>query len=467
MNSGPNMFVPPDLIGEHIRQRLAGEPAISLDTVTVPAGTGTFGVLRSYFAYWMTMFASGVFTYGGILMLQGVAAQALPRRHFLRVSGYLQLAAFCVIVCLYFLQPAFGGLNDLSGGSLWRMIQWLPPYWFLALYQDLNGSLHPALAPLAQRAWIGLGLVGCGTAAAYGLFYWRTLRQIVEEPDIVPGVRRLGWLPPFGGPLQTAIGQFSVRTLARSRQHRMILAFYLGVGLAFTSLLLKDPATKRQFTEGTASNPWSEASVSLWASSVILLTLAVAGTRVVFALPLDLRVNWVFRITGVRAGAETRTAARRALVGLSAAPTWLLGAAVCWSLWPSRETAVHIVVLGLLGAIVADIALLGMRKIPFVCSYLPGKSRFHLVFLGGTGLLLLTIKGVLLEKEALQETGSTVAMLALLLFLWLAIRRVGTWLSKEDPEELQFEEESAPAVQGLGLGRDGVMAIEPPQAPGN
>ena len=109
---------------------------------------------------------------------------------FCVVSGYLQLAAIGVIMGVYFLQPGFGGLDDLTTDSIWRVIQWLPSYWFLALYQQLNGSLHPALEPLARRAWIGLAGVVCVAAVAYTLSYWRTLRKIVEEPDIGPGSPR-------------------------------------------------------------------------------------------------------------------------------------------------------------------------------------------------------------------------------------------------------------------------------------
>src|SRR5262249_25282074 len=152
-----------------------------------------------------------------------LAALALPRRLFLRFSGYLQLTAIGVIIGVYFLQPGFGGLNDLTIGAIGRAIQWLPSYCFLALYQQLNGSLHPALQPLAQRAWMGLASVAFGTVVVYTLSYWRTLRQIAEEPDIVSGASRLGrsgrlsWLPRFGSQAQTAIGQFSLRTIARSR----------------------------------------------------------------------------------------------------------------------------------------------------------------------------------------------------------------------------------------------------------
>ena len=94
--------------------------------------------------------------------------------------------------------------------------------------------MHPAFAALAYRAWAGLAIATFVTAVAYGLSYMRTLRKMIEEPDITPGSRSFGWLPPFGNPVQTAIGQFSVRSLLRSRQHRLILVFYLGIGMAVT-----------------------------------------------------------------------------------------------------------------------------------------------------------------------------------------------------------------------------------------
>ncbi len=86
----------------------------------VPASRGFRGVLRSFGAYWFTMLAAGVFIYCAVLGTQGLAAQVLPRRLFLRVSGYLQLAAIGVIMGVYFLQPGFGGLDDLAFDSIWR-----------------------------------------------------------------------------------------------------------------------------------------------------------------------------------------------------------------------------------------------------------------------------------------------------------------------------------------------------------
>ncbi len=458
INSGPNQLLSADVIGEHIRQRLSGEPAISLDTVLVPASGGFLGVLRSFGAYWFTMLAAGVFVYGAVLGTQGLAALTLPRRLFLRLSGYLQMAAICLIMGMYFLQPGFGGLDDLTIGSVGRLIQWLPSYCFLALYEQLNGSMHPALGSMARRAWIGLAGVVCGTALVYTLSYWRTLRKIVEEPDIMPGSRRFSWLPRFGDQAQTAIGQFAVHTLVRSRQHRLILGFYLGIGLAFTCLLLK-------VGSGAAVNDAShEKSMLLWAASIMMMALAAIGTRVAFAMPLDPRANWIFRVIAVRGGLKTLAASRRALLLLSVAPVWLATAVVCIGLWPGPQNAGHLAALGLLGVIVTDVCLLRFRKIPFTCSYLPGKSRVHMAFLGSIGLFWAGSEAAMLERHALRHTADAAMMLAFLALVSVCLRRTTAALTRSGEQELRFEEEAPPAVLGLGLHRDGVMSMEHPQA---
>jgi hypothetical protein len=89
-----------------------------------------------------------------------------------------------------------------------------------------------------------LGIALSATAAAYGLSYARTLRKIVEEPDIVAGIRGGSWLPRFGDPLNTAIVQFSVLALLRSRLHRIVLTFYLGAGFALVIALVEDPSAQ-------------------------------------------------------------------------------------------------------------------------------------------------------------------------------------------------------------------------------
>jgi hypothetical protein len=277
------------------------------------------------------------------------------------------------------------------------------------MYQQLSGSLHPALAPFAWRAWIGLAVAVAATGGAYAASYFRTIRKILEQPDISPGYRT-GWLPHLGGSFETAIAQFSVRSLLRSRQHRMIFAFYLGLGFAFAIFFLNAPP---EITGPGEGGPWDPLSIPLLASTILLMGLWVLGARVVFSLPLDLRANWVFRSLPFAAGRQCLNARRRALYAVSVTPALALSAAVLFPLWPWRLAAAHLAVLAFLGIILAEFSFDGVQRIPFTCSYLPGKSNLHLnfwlwfwvVFLGHIG-------AVLNERKALESAAATTAVLA-------------------------------------------------------
>jgi CubicO group peptidase (beta-lactamase class C family) len=390
------------MLSEHVVDRISGKPALSLAPISVPPA----GPIRSFFAYWITMLSAGVFIFCCVLSLQGFTA-LLPRRWSLRASAFLQLAVFCLLVSGYFLQrsPA----TVLVTGSRQPWLSWIPSYWFVGMYQQLSGSLHPALAPFARRAWIGLAVALCATAGAYAASYFRTIRKILEQPDISPG-HRTGWLPHLGGSFETAIAQFSVRSLLRSRQHRMIFAFYLGLGFAFAILFLNAPPEVTGPAEG---GPWDPLSVPLLASTVLLMGLWVLGARAAFSLPLDLRANWIFRSMPFTAGRQCLNARRRALFAVSVTPALLLSAAVLFSLWPWRLAAAHLAVLAFLGIILAEFSFDGVQRMPFTCSYLPGESNLHLTFWLWFWLLLMGLIGAVVnERTAFGNSAATIAVLA-------------------------------------------------------
>ena len=446
MNAAPATFPFIEILGEHVRQRLSGEPALSLTPVSVPAA----GPIRSFFAYWITMLAAGAFTFCCVLGLQGCAAQFLPRRFFLRASAFLQLAVFCLFVSGYFLQRS--PVNVLVAGPRQSWISWIPSYWFVGMYQQLSGSLHPALEPFARRAWIGLFVAVCATAIAYAASYVRTLRKIVEEPDIAPGLKH-AWLPSFGGSFETAIAQFSIRSLFRSRQHRMIFAFYMGFGLAFAILFLNAPP---EISGPSSGNPGNLPSVPLLASTIVMMGAWVVGARVVFSLPLDLRANWIFRVMPFRAGPQCLSARRRALFALSVAPAWVIAAAALFSLCPWKPAAVHLALLGCLGIVLAEFSFGGAQKIPFTCSYLPGRSNLHVTFWLWIYVILGGIVGCAVsEREALQSTVASTAVLAGLGIAALFAILRNNWLASPSQAELRFEEEPTDRLLSLDLSWDG------------
>jgi hypothetical protein len=405
--------------------------------------------IRILMAYWFTMTAAGIFVCGAAMSVQGIAASLLPRRYFLRVSSLLQLAAFCLIVGVYCLQPIVIRPRVILAAQQGGFLASSPSYWFLGLFQALSGS--PALAPLARSAWLGLGLAIVGSAAAYGLSYLRTLRRIAEQPDLAPSVARARWLPAFGDARQTALVQFSVRTLLRSAPHRVIPAFYWGMGFALAIVFLKSPRGQ-QLNESVAAGAWQDTSVPLLVSSIVMMGVAVLAARIAFAMPRDLQANWIFRIVPVRGGPRYVASRRRALIAVSAAPVWTMSAIVFLWMWPWQPAAGHLAALAFLGVILVEIALSGTQKIPFTCSYLPGQSRMHVaVYVGVVLLLPLTVMTATFERDALQDPISYAAMLCVLVTTWIGFRWRTGWLANAMASPPEFDDEPAGHVLTLDV----------------
>jgi hypothetical protein len=253
--------------------------------------------------------------------------------------------------------------------------QWIlgssPSYWFFALFNQLNGTLPRELAWLAVRAWLGLGIAVCGAAASLLLCYVRTMKKTIEEPDLVPGGGGIQWMPRFGNSLQAAIALFSIRSLMRSRQHRVAFSFYLAFVFGIALNLLRD--------ELASAGP-TQVSVDLLMPTFMMMTFAVFGLRSVFALPISLTANWVLRTTQVRSPEKYIAATRGALLLFAVAPAWLLSAGLSLGFRPGGQVAAHLAILALLGWILSELCLMGFYKVPFTCSYLPGKSNIQLVF---------------------------------------------------------------------------------------
>jgi hypothetical protein len=417
-------------------------------------GNGFAPTLRLLAAYWITTLAAGVFIFSSVLSVQGLAAQILPRRMFLRVSALLQVAAFCLFLSVYFLEPPLATPTALSAPQNQSLLAVLPSYWFLALLQMLNGSLPSALEPLAQHALIGLAISVSLAGAACLLSYFRTMKKIAEQPDIVPGSRRITWTPAWGNSLPGAIALFSIRTLFRSRQHRAILCFYLGVGLFMVVLYAKSDLVER-----ARLDPWQQLSLPVLVSSIVMMCLALVGTRMAFSMPLQLGANWIFRTTPVGRLSKCLRGARRALILLALVPVWMATAIALLAIAPWRHAVGHLAILGLLGLILTDVCLYSFPKIPFTCSYLPGKSNVYFRFWAYFFLAPVVNWAARFERRALQHIGSaalTVAIFAALAIFvqWLTARRM-----RSSDAALEFEQDPAPLILSLGLHRDGVLPV--------
>jgi len=122
-------------------------------------------------------------------------------------------------------------------------------------------------------------------------------------------------------------------------------------------------------------------------------------------------------------------------------------------LWPLMPAAGHLLILGGLALILAEICLHGFQKIPFTCSYLPGKSPVHLSVLGGLGLLWYLSLSIRYERQILDYPAALAAVIAALAVLATCARLWTQSTARSEAAEVQFEDAPNPAVQELGINR--------------
>jgi hypothetical protein len=89
----------------------------------------SYGIFRSFAAFWVANLAIVLFLYASVLTLQGFAALVLPRRLFLRVSAVLQILAFAYFLCGFFMLPALPVAAMALPVAHW-VVAWMPLFWF-------------------------------------------------------------------------------------------------------------------------------------------------------------------------------------------------------------------------------------------------------------------------------------------------------------------------------------------------
>lgn len=418
----------------------------------VAAQPSLMGVVRAFGAYWITIAAAGLFVFSALLAVQGLAAQLLSYRSFLRVSSFLQLAAFFLVLGVYFLTP---GPSDVSMTSTDAgAMEWLPSFWFVGLFHSLKGPSPPIFVKLAERAAIGLLLSIAVAGATFALMYFRNMRRMIEQPDITsadrsrPSARFVTWITGrfFEKPIERAVILFTARTLARSRQHRVMLAFYAGVGLAISLSYAKG------MLYGFSANRWYEPNIPFRIAGFVMLFFAVIGLRAVFALPASLKSNWIFEITAVHSPRAYFMAVRRSLYGFAALPVWIAAAAVYLAIWPRLPAVAHVAVMAAIGIVLVERVLVEFRKVPFTCSYLPGRSnmRFFLAVYG-IAFLFVVYVGTLIESSLLATVGRAMFLFAALTIVSLRARQRWRSFAGAPLERLQFEDVADPEVSPLDL----------------
>ncbi|MBL8212567.1 MAG: hypothetical protein JNK87_17765 [Bryobacterales bacterium] len=405
-------------------------------TLAASPETGIWAIARGYAAYWVAIAASSAFVLTCLLCIQGLLAM-LPRPLALRLSPMLQVGTFSVLLMGYFME----------GHAL--PVDSSPTYWFLGLHELIAGRATGHLNTFAYRALFALACSCSAAAICFSTAYLRTLRSLVQQPNLAPG-RWPIHLPEFGRPQAAALSHFQLRTLARTRQQRFVLALFLGLAFAVLMLFAKTPLVKRDLRSPSL---WSEPNAPLLVASFVMLFLVIAGCRVAFSIPVDLTANWIFQLLPCEPVHHYATATRGTLILFAAFPALVFWAVVLAWFWPWRPALGHLAILTSVAAVLVESALVRFQKMPFTCSYLPGNANVYYCFVAFTLLALnALLMAARIELPALQNPWAVGLTVGVLLSVATAVRRLTSLELRS--AAIHFEELTPPVVISL-LSSDG------------
>jgi hypothetical protein len=251
----------------------------------------------------------------------------------------------------------------------------VPPVWFLGLEQVLLGSRDPYLLQLAGAAFIGVGSAIVVIAACY-LAIYRRFDQLVLRTSQMPLRPRLwpAWSRRVSDrylPRQ-AFAWFTTMTLRRSGLHQVVFCSLSAIGVAV--------AINSATGFGTGSTPRAQAAVAwrfveaILEMPLVFFFFSIAGVRTALLLPLDVRANWVFKLTEDPATKpQLLDSIERSLIWLAIVPCVAL-TFVVQSVVLGATTAVRASLpTALLGVVLVEWVLRRWHRIPFTCTYIPGK----------------------------------------------------------------------------------------------
>lgn len=396
-------------------------------------------ILRRMVAHGMAAFGAGLFGALCVVAYQGLGSVWAPRRWVARLSVIVPSSVIVgVILSLPF-------VVHLEGERAWiaaepAMLSIYPPAWFLGFERVALGVASPYWRAMAWIGTIGTAATIAVVTGAYGWLYWRFERLVLPSPRRSPSDRSVA----LDG-TRLGVWPFTRATLFRNRLPLLLFLAFSALGIGIVTLPLLN-AYGEWRTPGRVPRDFVNATL---AAPLILVLTGLAGLRTAFLLPVQSRANWIFRVTDTPSmRASHRRAVERAFWQLVVVPAILVGA-LLQLMAVGAEAWRTVALSGLAGLVMAEVYFVGWCRVPFTCSWIPGKRPLALTLLSALVIFLVVDRGLAsLLHVTLSSWTATTILAGLLAIVGVATRRYRQRLWEAGP--LQFEEEPF-QLQTLGL----------------
>ena len=347
-------------------------PAIVITLVGLFAshyqGTG----LRLVAAHLAATGGVAVFTFLAVAAFQGLLINVTSPRIFRRISPAIQMAGMSAMVLSILTFPIYASLLRQASQAHRLWLWCFPPIWFTGLFELFLKGGNGLFAGLGVYALRMLGIVAAVFCATWALGFQRHYRRTLEAEDVTPRPRPAGRLDALArSPEERAIFQFSGKTLARSRKHQMFLVTYVSVGVSIAV----------NFATAIRGGSLALSDDGMRAFPFFIAFFVISGFRAVFQFPSELSSNWLFRLTEDHWAETARNATRKRVLASGLAPALALLVGIQIVAWGGWRIGWHATFQLAAGALLVEVMFWTFDKVPFTCSYFPGKTNLSILFL--------------------------------------------------------------------------------------
>lgn len=397
----------------------------------------------SFFVFFFTVFVIGILMVIFSERLFGTLSLAI--RTVLMI-GFVFLMIYIMSDSLTASQP-FLFLHSLkTNHSL--LFYLFPPMWFTGLYESLLGRGDPqfglhSLIALASLVFVTLGFF-LTTVLVYRKHCRTSETKKKENLQFLKLTHRFQLVFDavfLRNPLQRGIFYFFGKTLRHSMVHKMRLATFAAVGIGLELILIASSTRNL--------DALSELNKTLLTIPMILILFLLVGMRSVVNIPSFLEANWVFQLTGEKRLDHYAAGFRKGIVFYVLFPLFVLVFFFFSLLWGWKIGALHCLYGFILAALIMEALFLKFHKIPFTCSYFPGKAKVHLFWFFYLAAFALYVSLVsTLELALLKKTSLFILFVGVSAVVFLVLKAYQS-LHLYKKMVLVFEEEPEPALVTL------------------
>lgn len=420
--------------------------------VAVSGRKAEHGLASHIGAHAVASLLGSVFMFFAVMAVQGLALVAAPRGWQRRLSVVVQGTLLVGLLTSFPFIARISGMTVTGNTISHSPLIYFPASWFMGVERWLlDGSTGNGYFIAARVAVSAMSLVFMVVAVTYLLLY-----RSAERLAGFTGAERRGSLSlnAFGRlPLMAQVPAQSVAVmdfvragLSRSRLHQFVFTIALGGGLAVS---IGQVLTLMEGAGAKVEHSRAVLDAAVAAPLLIALTYML-GLRAAMRWPLERAAAWVFRFTE---DPQTRRATLNGsfwlLSGGGAISAMLTGAIIQPRVLGTAAISAALLTLVTVLTL-AETLMINWRRVPFACSYLPGKHvlAYHMGVLFAHYFVVVVIGGNLIRWATVSPMRAIVVGLFLIVG-WVAARRerLATW----GIAELEFDDDDPSEVSVLRI----------------